>query len=344
MLKQLVAVGNQEPKLAEYQETPLPENYVRVKAEYGSLKHGTELTMYRREDPFIDKYFNEDYQLFMDITGPTEITSERKLGNMCVGRIIEVGKSVSGLNIGQRVTGYGPLQNTITIDTGNVMTVDESMSWKAAVCYDPAHYALGGIRDAHLRLGDTVAVSGLGAIGLLTVQMAKMAGAVLVVGIDPLENRRDVALRTGADHVLDPTKEDVGFRLKELSDKRGMDAGVETSGSYQGLQQLIRGIGYTGSIAVVGWYKECSGGLHFGMEAHFNQPNLVFSRSYSEPNRDHPRWDFQRIKDTCWQMLCTNLIDCEDIIDPVVPFDQAPQAFKMIDSNPGKCIKLGIEL
>jgi threonine dehydrogenase-like Zn-dependent dehydrogenase len=344
MLRELVALRPREVELRSYQETALPEDSVRVKVEQGSVKHGTELTVYRREDPFVRQYFDEDYQLFLNKPQAGESGFERKLGNMWVGRIVEIGKRASDVKLNQRVAGYGPLRSTITTKAADLLKVDESMSWKAAVCYDPAHYAFGGIRDAQLRLGDTVAVSGLGAIGLLTVQMAKLAGAALVVGIDPLANRREVAVRCGADHVLDPEGEDVGLRLKQLTGKKGVDAAVETSGSYEALQQLIRGLRYTGTVAIVGWYKPCTGGLHFGMEAHFNQPNLLFSRSYSEPNRDHPRWNFQRIKDTCWQMLKKSLLACEEIVQPVVPFEHAAQAFAMIDREPGKCIKLGVTL
>ena len=91
------------------------------------------------------------------------------------------------------------------------------MPWKNALCLDPAQFALGGIRDGHVRLGDRVAVFGLGAIGAIAAQMAKAAGAAYVAVIDPIEKRRHAALEAGADAAFDPLREDVGLELKKAT-------------------------------------------------------------------------------------------------------------------------------
>ena len=75
---------------------------------------------------------------------------------------------------------------------------------------DPAEFAIGAVRDGNLRLGDNVAVFGMGAIGLVTVQVCLAAGAAGVVAIDPLANRREAARLCGATSVLDPIGADVG--------------------------------------------------------------------------------------------------------------------------------------
>ena len=95
-------------------------------------------------------------------------------------------------------------------------------------------------------------------------------------------------------------------------------------------------------MAFVGFSKECKGGLNFGTDAHFMVPNIVFSRACSEPNRDHPRWDWPRIKDVCWRLLSEGRLDCEPIIQPVVTFEQSIEAFRDIDQHPERSIKLGV--
>ena len=96
------------------------------------------------------------------------------------------------------------------------------MTWKEAVCYDPAQFALGGIRDGQVRVGDNVVISGLGAIGLLAAQFARLAGAAMVIVCDPIEKRRNVALENGADLALDSSSVDVGFEIKKATGKRGL--------------------------------------------------------------------------------------------------------------------------
>src|SRR5258708_12908734 len=74
-----------------------------------------------------------------------------------------------------------------------------------AVCLDPALYAFVAVRDAGTGVGDTVVVSGLGAIGLFVVQLLKLSGCFHVIATNPIEKRRNLAHKIAADLVLDPT-------------------------------------------------------------------------------------------------------------------------------------------
>ena len=96
----------------------------------------------------------------------------------------------------------GEIQVLDAVDDPYLLKVPDSMPWKNALCFDPAQLPFGGIRDGHVRLGDRVAVFGLGAIGAIASQMAKVAGAAYVAVIDPIEKRRHAALDAGADAAL----------------------------------------------------------------------------------------------------------------------------------------------
>ena len=103
------------------------------------------------------------------------------------------------------------------------------------------------------------------------------------------------------------------------------------------------GLAYGGTIAFIGLARAFGGKLDLSREAHFNNANLVFSRASSGPNRDHPRWDRRRIATACWGMLASGAIGCEGIIDPVVPFYEAPEAYeRYVDRNPERAVKLGV--
>ena len=156
------------------------------------------------------------------------------LGNMCVGRVVEAGAGVENFAIGDRVAAHGHLRETHTWDASRALRMNERMTWKEAVCFDPAHFALAGIRDGQVRLGDRVAVFGLGAIGQMAVQMARMAGASFVAAVDPLGDRREVAANAGADLTCDPTEVDIGTELKKATSDKGLDVAIETSADYRG--------------------------------------------------------------------------------------------------------------
>lgn len=344
-MKKLEVVSTEPRKafLREYEDAPIKKDEVRVEVEYAAAKHGTEFTHFRGEDPFLENVFDEELQLFVHSDEAAEKPFFMRPGNMWVGRVIEKGEEVSSLSVGDRIAGYGPLKTTHTLKEKEALRMTERMTWQEAVCYDPAQFALGGVRDGEVRVGDNVVVFGLGAIGLIAAQMARLAGAAKVIVCDPIEKRREVALENGADLALDTAAVDAGLEIKKATGGRGADVIIETSANYHALQQAIRGVAYNGNIAVVGWYHECHGGLNLGREAHFNQPNILISRACSEPNREYPRWDFDRICATCWEMLGKGLLKCDNIVNPVVAMEEAADTYMAIEQNPSSSVKMGVK-
>jgi threonine dehydrogenase-like Zn-dependent dehydrogenase len=346
MPKRLIALAPRKAAIVDYDERPLAADEVRVRLEHASPKHGSELASFRGESPHIHDYYDGEWHAFLTRESAIEdpFNGEWVLGNQWVGRIVEAGTAVTDYVLGERVCGYGGAAETRTARASSLLKMSDEMPWQDAVCYDPAQFAFCGIRDSHLRLGDRVAVIGLGAIGQIAAQMARLAGASYVAVIDPIEKRRSVALSTGADAGFDPMSDDVGLELKKATGKMGVDIVIETSANQHALQAALRGLAYCGTIAYVGWARAFPGGLDLGREAHFNNATIVFSRACSSPNRDHPRWDEQRINAACWRMLQDGQISCGPIIDPVVPFSQSAEAYEeYVDRNPDRSIKLGIE-
>jgi threonine dehydrogenase-like Zn-dependent dehydrogenase len=347
--RRLVVAGPRRAVLEEYERPAVGPGEIGACVEYASPKHGTELAVFRGEDPFVADLFDEDWRLFVGrdrAEREAENGGRAVLGNQWVGVVHEVGEGVDEFRVGDRVCGYGGIQDYHVVDVRGapyLLGVPDGMPWKNALCFDPAQYALCGIRDGNVRVGDRVAVFGLGAIGAVAAQMAKAAGAPFVAAIDPIAKRREAALAAGADGAFDPADQDVGLELKRATGRLGVDCVVETSGNEQALQQALRGLAYGGTIAFVGWARAFSGTLDLSREAHFNNANLVFSRASSEPNREHPRWDRRRIAAACWQMLASGAIDCEGIVDPVVPFDESPEDYaRYVDRNPERAVKLGV--
>lgn len=350
MLKQLVAVAPHKANILNYEDRPIQSNEVKVQVEFASPKHGSELAGFRGESPHMDDYYDEEWYTFLP-----RPEGENKgvdfggwnLGNQWVGIITEVGSDVTDYKAGDRVCSYGGVRETHivnAIDNFYLLKMPDNMSWKSAVCFDPAQFALGGIRDAHVRAGDRVAVIGLGAIGQLAAQFAKLAGASYVAVIDPIEKRREVALRTGADEAFDPINQDVGLELKKATNKMGVDVVIETSANEFALQQALRGLAYGGTIAYVGWARPFRGGLDLGREAHFNNAKIVFSRACSEPNPDYPRWSWRRIEETCWKMLSEGRLNCEEIVEPVVSFEESAEGYEnYVDRHPELSVKLGVK-
>jgi len=340
MGKKLVLEGPEKLVWKEYEEPPLKPGQVRVVSKYSAAKHGTEMALYKGYSNFRGGWNNE-LKLFEG--GKPSNPYPRSVGNMFVGEVSEIAADVTNLSVGEIVFGHDGFADTHVIDAGRLRKLPGKMNWQAAVCLDPAEFAFGAVRDGNIRIGDRVAVFGMGAIGLVAVQLARISGATKVIAVDPLANRRQAAKRCGADEVVDPTACDAGRTIKEMTAKLGADVCIEVSGSRQALQHAVRGVAFGGTVVCVAYPPPYDAGLDFGAEAHLNRPQIVFSRACSDPNREHPRWSDERIIACCFDLLVAGAIRGEAIVDPVVPFAKVAEEYQKIARDPGANIKLGCE-
>jgi threonine dehydrogenase-like Zn-dependent dehydrogenase len=368
MPRELIAIEPRTPVLREYVEPDLGLTQIRIRTEIASPKHGTELVGYRN-DPVASRPYDPAWGAVIP-REPDAAPSgfPRPLGNMAVGTITEIGPDVTRFAVGDRVFGHFPIRETQTVDESRADPLPEGLSPEAALCLDPVVMALA-IRDVNIRLGDVVAVFGLGAIGLVTLQLAKLAGAHRVIAVDPLANRRELALALGADDAIDPTAGDgdAGLAVRRLTGEPdpsitrtrtsliggytevdtqtgqlGVDVALETSGSTQALHQAIRATRFGGRIGMVSFYGREATGLLLGEEFHINQLELISVRAESLPMRDAPGWTLDRMVRVGLDWLASGRIRTEGIIDPIVPFDQSAEAYRAIDERPAESIKLGI--
>ena len=344
MPRELIAPTQEQVTFQEYENPSLEAGQVRVKSLFGAAKHGTEMSMYKGYGSPRGRY-DAEYRLFSN-DGSNEgaglANYPVRLGNMCVGEVVEVGPEVTQLTPGQRVFHYGSFRE-MHVWPETVRRLPDGVPWQAAVCLDPADFAVGALRDGHVRIGDAVAVFGLGAIGLIAMQLARVAGAYPVIGIDPLALRRQVAETCGADLTLDPTTCDVGLEIKKATAKRGVDVCIEYSGSHLALQAALRAVAYNGTVVAGAFPGSYPAGLDFGAEAHFNRPKIVFSRACSEPNPEYPNWDEPRLFEVAWRLLANGSLQCEPIVQPVVPFDDLLIEYPKIATHPEENVKLGVD-
>ena len=338
MPRELVRLPDGQMVWREYDEPALEPSQVRVRSDFGAAKHGTEIAGHTG-DPARRGPFDKEQGLFTYRTsgkaGPATV------GNMTVGTVAEAGAAVRELARGDRVLTYGGFRQTHVRAEDQCWKLPQQMSWQSAVCLDPADFAMGAIRDGHVRVGDAVAIFGMGAIGLMAVQLARLAGASPVIAVEPLTNRRELASRLGADVVLDPAACDAGLEIKKATHNVGADVVIEYSGSVAALQAALRGVAYGGTVVAGAFPAPYGAGLDLGAEAHINVPNIVFSRSCSEPNRDAPRWSERRIQDVCLRLLAEGRIAGDQVVTPVVSFDELPEAYPRIMTEPDVYIKLG---
>lgn len=101
--------------------------------------------------------------------------------------------------------------------------------------------------------GETVAVVGCGGVGLATVNAAKIAGAGMIVAADPVPEKRELAIRLGATHAIDPTAPDAAKELTELT-RGGVDHAIEVVGRAASAEFAVGAIRRGGTATIVGMH------------------------------------------------------------------------------------------
>jgi 2-desacetyl-2-hydroxyethyl bacteriochlorophyllide A dehydrogenase len=319
-----------------------------VKTLLSGVSHGTELSLYRGTSAFADRVFDRGLRAFITPDTPAE-GYPAPLGYELVGRVVEAGEHVDEFAAGDLVHIGAPHREEATLD----LDVAATSTYPPVLLPDDAAperwlfvsvgaVALVAAHDAQIKLGDHVAVVGLGAIGLLLVQMAKLAGAARVVAIDPVASRRELALALGADDALDPgtAADGPGAALKRSSG-HGVDVAVETSGATAGLQAAVSAPGLGGRVVTVGFYQGGAPELRLGEEWHHNRLEMVSSMgAWGAPHRAYPAWDRARVLATVVELLASGAVRTDALPVRRFPFTQAPDAYAWLDENPNEAVKV----
>src|SRR5215510_8744698 len=207
----LMLEAPRQARLVDRPLAPPGPGDVVVRSRHSTFKHGTEMMAYRGETPHASRVFNPSLRLFENAPAPFY---PRPLGSMVVGTVAWADEQEGGLRPGDRVFGFAPIADVHVMPAMSVRPLG-ALTPEQALCIDPASFALGGVLDGEVRQAETVLVTGLGAIGLFTVQYCAALGA-RVVAASSFDERRRLAQSFGASEVHDTSADgDVARTIKE---------------------------------------------------------------------------------------------------------------------------------
>ncbi|MEQ3553694.1 zinc-binding alcohol dehydrogenase [Pseudonocardia nematodicida] len=312
---------------------PLPAGHVRVRTLYSGVSAGTELTLYRGTNPHANRRWDADRRLFVEEPATAAYPNDA-WGYSEVGRITEIGDGVDDGLHDAVVWGLWSHRGEVVLPvekvTGRVLP--DGLDPLAGTFARVGAVALNAVLAADLHIGETVAIFGQGVIGLIATQLA-VAGGARVVAVDGIASRRDRAADCGAAHVLDPAADDVGARLRELTDGRGADVCVELSGAYRALQEGVRSCAPGGRVVAAGFYQGEGAGLRLGEEFHHNRIQLVSSQISSAPAGLASRWSPERMHRTVIDLIAAGELDVVPLVTHRIPARDAASAYALLDHD-----------
>lgn len=329
MPRELLLTAPRTLELAGYEDVPPADGEIRAEATVSGVSLGTELSLYRGSTPFSSKRFDTELRLFVEDPGAA---FPARLGYEWVGVVREVGAGVAALRPGERIHITLPHRETQTFraDGPPWIALPGEMADERATLLQSTAIALQAVRDAAVSAGDTIVLFGLGAFGLIALQLARLDGAGLVVAVDPLAARRELALAYGADLALDPTSCDVGLELK--SSGRAADAAIEFSGRYEALQAALRSVRVEGLVVAAGFYAGEATALRLGEEWLHNRLRMVASmQGWGVPV------DRRELRTSALELLAR--VRTDELLTHTFRFDEAPAAYAALDASSSEALR-----
>jgi L-iditol 2-dehydrogenase len=205
------------------------------------------------------------------------------LGHELAGVVVKVGSEVTDVSVGDRVAvepgitcgrcGYcksgrynlcpdvvfmatppvdGAWAEYVSVRSDFLFKLPDGMSFEEGALLEPLSVGIHAMKRGKVGPSDRVLVTGLGPIGLLAIEAAKLFGVTEIYGSDILAGRRELAQAMGVSGVLNPAEDSVAEKLEQWTDGAGIDVIIETSGSAKAISDAVGFVKRGGRIVFVG--------------------------------------------------------------------------------------------
>lgn len=269
------------------------------------------------------------------------------IGYSCSGSVIATGAKVRNVRPGDWVACAGSsLANhadMVCVPEHLVVRVENPEHLKAASLTTIGAIALQGIRRANPQLGETVCVLGLGLLGQITVQLAKLSGCT-VIGIDLVAERLDLAKKMGADHIYNAADPQIKKEIEFATQQHGVDCTIITAASKSDaiIQQAMEFTRRKGKVVLVG-----DVGMNVSRDPLYKKEiDFLISCSYGpgrydalyeQKGQDYPlayvRWTEQRNLQAFVQLIEQKKISADLLITAETDLANVPQAYEKLKNR-----------
>lgn len=320
------------PRDVRLEAEPIPEpaaDEVLVRTNVTAVSAGTELLLYRGDAPQRIEAEDEIEPFSGDLDYPLQS------GYAAVGEVVDLGASVQEAWRGRTVFAFSSHRSHFTARPDRLHPVPDDIKPETAALIPVAETATNLVLDGRPLVGERVAVLGAGMIGLMTTRVLSTVPLDRLTVVEPVARRRELAEAMGADETILP--ENVGA-LGTRGDPPGMDLVYELSGSPTALNDAIDAVGYDGRIVVGSWYGRTSVEVDLGGFFHRNNVDISASQVSRISPEHRGRWTKDRRMDVAWDHLRT--VDVDRLVTHRVPFEEAHQAFRLLDDGPDDVLQV----
>ena len=267
-------------------------------------------------------------------------TNERRpLGYTTVGRVVEAGTGMEAFRPGDRVFTFGhhgthwvSEEEGDPTDPIHIQRITRDVTDEQAALSRLGDVALHGVRRAELQIDERVAVFGAGVVGQLAAAFCRLSGAYPVIAVDLDDARLELALRSGATHTVNASREDVAEAVREITGG-GAESVLHANRNPDILADCMRAAGEHGKVVLVG---SPPGTAHLGLQVDLLRRELDVRGSYGNVHDAHRyyRWTQRRDREAIMRMMESGELEVDHLISHVADPAEADELYQKIVQGP----------
>ena len=349
-------------QIADVPAPLLDDDSILIEVAYSLISTGTEVTGIKRSGESLVKKAAqqpENVKKMLSILKrrgikkalaliESKIGEASPIGYSCSGVVIQVGEGIKDIRPGDRVAcaGAGKANHAeiVLVPKNLVVKIPDGCDLQDAASVALGSIAMQGVRRADPKLGETVAVIGLGLVGQITNQLLKITGC-RTIGVDLQKRRVELARELGLDWGFVSSEADLQKEALNLTDGHGVDSTIITASAPNNdaiVQQAMEITRKKGRIVIVG-----DVGLGLKRSPFYEKElDLLISTSYGpgrydsnyeEKGLDYPysyvRWTEQRNMKEYLKLIAEGKLNFSRLVSKIYPIEEAPRAYQALQEE-----------
>jgi threonine dehydrogenase-like Zn-dependent dehydrogenase len=260
-------------------------------------------------------------------------TPRANIGYMTSGLVLAVGSKVKDYAVGDRVVTTAGHASHVLVDvtpTATIEHIPDGVADEVAGFIALGDVALHGVRRARLQIDQSVAIFGMGIVGQLVLQFARISGAYPLIAIDLVDERLELAKKSGATHVINAGREDVIARVKEITNGAGAEAVIHCAQAASILQTAMECAADRGTVVLTG---SPPGTATIRLKEELLRKELVLTGTYEAGlQQTHVYWPWNRARNrqACLRLMASGELNLSHLLTHVVPAAEAPAVYEKV--------------
>ncbi len=329
--KQIIFTGEKCAEVKEVEYSQPSDNEILVKMSYTTISNGTEKANLTGDKNVYGRGETPDV-LFPRFTGYSG-----------AGIVEEVGKNVTKVKKGDRVaTSWGVHKGICSFREDQVDIVPDSVSLSGASMVHIATFPIAAIRKVKFEIGESAIVMGMGILGAFAVKLLRAAGASVIIAADPVESRRDLAMKLGADYALNPFDESFIETVKKLTDG-GAKTAIEVTGIGTALDQVLDCMADFGRVALLGCTRASDFTIDYYKKVHCPGITLVGAHTLARPAVESSAsyWTTSDDKKAILKLIENGRLSIDDMISEIHEISDAGEVYTRLAED--KDFPIGVQ-